>query len=319
MSSPRCDAALIVTSDTAIIDTRTKIAVLSITNKETFDSAKQGLNGSGSGEIGGIPITADLSWESFQEKRAEFLSRFEYSSDVSLFSSWSSTYLGPNALAAYEACLRTNLSGADMWVTSSSPEGNIFGIRFVFGADSSDTRSRTLELNWVGGKFYQGGVVVQSIKIPDLVGDVERDFIFVKDSIEGSALISAAMQPSGKGSATISLPARPKVKEVYYEEVELKASQRIAALNSKETLTSYITIPTADHDEKFGRLELVPGTHSVALSDPQGEGDQGWGVEVDNKSQLKVRISVGGDAWGHGRAMTFTVSCRARIRKVREI
>ena len=315
----QCNGALVQNTRNIRLNVSEKLSILQTVKREDFEKSKQKLSGDGTAILGGIPITENMAWEKYNEERQNFLSK--YKSDFSYNESllWNEIYLSPMAGDNYVACLRSLRGvGAHIYTTSSRPSSTAVAFKIAFYTDGSDKTPRTIRISKTGGTLEMDDE--QRAAMTDFVGPKEFDLIFKRSSLSEDALIVVNVTGSTSGGATLSIPRAPQIYEAYNERIGLSTSTTVSANHSNEQGSAEICLPSTSEDfHKMEDFKFVTALTSVTHKVNGGVGDESSAVTMNSESKVCARGNVGGDSWGHGRSVTFTLSAVGERKSWRRI
>lgn len=303
-----CQGALIQNTKNVQHDVAQNLAILHTIKKSDFEQAKRSLDMSGSSLIGGIPLTSAMSWDQFDEKRQQYFS--EYRSDFSLQDnlSWNEVYLAPAAAQAYSECLRSlRPVGTHMWAVESRPGSDIVTVRVAFYTDGNDPQKRTLSVNKIGGTVeiddFQRQLMV------DFQGPKEFDILFQRSDVKKDARLVVSVSNTNQGNASLTIPRDPTIFKSVVERKGYMTSRDVSVIHSNEQSPGELCFPATPTDfEQIAGYLLVPSTVAATREVLSGEGDESIGISKTETDQVCAHYNVGGDSWGHGRAVRFTLS-----------
>lgn len=102
-----CSKALIQDKIDYNADIHTRLSVLNIIDRSTYDKAKRERGAAANIIVEGVPLSGTANYDDFSERRTREFSEYRFNEQVDNSIRYSSQVLGPNALSAYRECLRS--------------------------------------------------------------------------------------------------------------------------------------------------------------------------------------------------------------------
>ena len=275
------------------LDMKDSYSLAHVLTEQQFNMVKQGLSAGVTAVIGDIPITPELSWESFRAKRQEKFEHIRVNLDSAKRQDYFTSTVSRYGLDGYKTCIGSKTLG--LTLLGESVESDVVVVRAYFNVATGDQTERRLALK-------EGGKTIDSEQFVGSLGDQNgTSFVVPRDPSKTLTVTAEVIAGKNKIRKVLSIPKEPKVQQLRAVFVGTKVGKVFANRNAGvkyETNSPLVLSPD-------------PGTYfdtSRIAQFPSQVGTNVWKqITSADKHQIRLEAGAGEDPGGRSTAVALEV------------